>query len=438
LVGRAFLNTESEPQEFAYIPEDLLELLHPIQTNTPTPPGRPATANECFHVIHAADNILDHATTLLAALRAGIPVETITAERWEMLPSVLEALLINAHLVDANHLPVPDAAREFLAYPRAKALLKLVSIWQDSTRFNELRQLPGLHSEGEWTNDPRKARLKILEWVSLLMVNTWWSLPAFIAAIKEKNPDFQRPAGDYDSWFLVENTSGKYLRGFGAWDEVDGALVRYLITGPLHWLGFTDLASPSKDEPVSAFRLTDWAGSLLSSQPPAGFPEETGKIKVFSDARLFVPRLTPRAVRYQVARFCQWGKETSEGYDYQVTPDSLDRAVRQGLKTNQLLGLLAKHTANPIPPALTQAIERWERSGVQVRMENLTVLQITNPEILNSLKGTKAGRFLGEMLGPNAVVIKPGGLEVVRKALAEAGYLSTSIEKGAFNLPSEA
>jgi len=48
------------------------------------------------------------------------------------------------------------------------------------------------------------------------------SLNAFIQAIKQTQPDFQRPAGDYDSWYLYDINAQTYLRGFEYWDQVDG------------------------------------------------------------------------------------------------------------------------------------------------------------------------------------------------------------------------
>ena len=52
----------------------------------------------------------------------------------------------------------------------------------DSPTFNELRLLPGLKFEGEWDNDPLQARQAMLELLSHLPRDQWWSLPAFVAA----------------------------------------------------------------------------------------------------------------------------------------------------------------------------------------------------------------------------------------------------------------
>ncbi len=118
---------------------------------------------------------------------------------------------------------------------------------------------------------------------------------AFVRLIKEKFADFQRPAGDYDSWFIKRASDGVFLRGFTSWDEVDGALVRYLISGPLFWLGMVDLAFPEKGMAPSAFRLSNQEFRISKT--------EAEKLHVTSQGRVDVPRLLPRAARYQIARF---------------------------------------------------------------------------------------------------------------------------------------
>ena len=62
----------------------------------------------------------------------------------------------------------------------------------ESETFNELRLIPGLQAEGNWLNLPRQARQAILGWLSRLPINTWWSLPAFVAEAIQ--------AGSADDW----------------------------------------------------------------------------------------------------------------------------------------------------------------------------------------------------------------------------------------------
>lgn len=77
-----------------------------------------------------------------------------------------------------------------------------------------------------------------------------------------------------------------------------------------------------------------------------------------------------------------------------------------------------------MPPALYEAIRRWESSGSQAKIENLLILRVASPEMLQTLRETAAGRWLGEALGPTTVILKPGGQGPVRQALAYLGYLS--------------
>jgi hypothetical protein len=430
LIGRDFLDLpgESGPQEYAYIPEDLILLLPTLQSAAPPPPGRPATPNECAHPRLSGSSILDDTCTLLAALRLKMPDEEMQSIPLNIPLAALKDLLNAAHLLDYDGLPHPDRTRNFLEAPRGKAMAQLVQAWMQDSLFNELRLLPGLKFEGDWNNDPLKTREVILNFTSQVPENQWWNLASFVSAIHDMNPDFQRPAGDYDTWFIRQESSGQFLRGFGSWDEVDGALVRFLITGPMHWLGLLDLASSEPGGAPTAFRLSKWSAALWHGDTPPGLPNEEALLRLASEGRLRLMTLTPRAVRYQVARFCQWEgvKNTDSGreYLYRITPSALERAKLQGLRPSQMLTLLRRHTDGAVPPSLVQALERWEQSGTQAFVEKVMLLRVTSPEILATLRKGRANRFLGEILNETTVLVRPGMEDQLLAALAEAGYLA--------------
>ncbi|HVP21121.1 MAG TPA: helicase-associated domain-containing protein [Anaerolineaceae bacterium] len=424
LIGRAFLHfPPAEPQEYAYIPDDLLDYLKPLATHMPPLLGRPASPGESGHEILANDRILDHACTLLAALRLGLKTGEVDDSQWNVSAPILASLLQCAGLVDPALQPQPEPVRAFLEGSRGAALALLSQAWMNSLEFNDLRYLGGLKFEGEWENDPLRARRAILDLLSQVTPGQWWSLAAFTAGVKERHADFQRPAGDYDSWFIRRTGDDTYLRGFGCWDEVDGALVRFYITGPLHWLGIFDLAAPSTQSAPAAFRFTAKANDLWQGIAPAGEVEEIEQLKVSSDGRMRVPRLVPRSARYLIARFCLWESEKEGEYLYRLIPSSLERARQQGLRAAHLVALLRKYSSNPVPPILVQALERWDKNGAQANMSRTTVLQVASPEILAALRKTRAGRFMGEQLNPTTITIRPGGEETVQAALAEIGYL---------------
>lgn len=410
-IAKAFLDADGGTKEFAYIPDDLLELAGKQGKGSGEPPlGRPATPVEKACEVPASDRILDDATSLLAALRM---------ERTNLQPDPpLEALLHAAGLLKKN-LPLAEAVKNFLEAPRAKALSLLYEAWKTSTIFNELRLLPAIQCEGEWSNWPLETRQTLFSFIRAIPRDQWWSLPAFLRDLKQKHPDFQRPSGDYDSWFIKRVEDGLYLRGFEHWDAVDGALVRFFIQ-VLHRLGLADLAAPQEGKEATAFRIT------LRVQRAR--TEEDGKISISSDGKIFIARTAPRAVRYQISRFCDWEPEKPDGYPYRVSARSLQHASAQGLKAEQLLALLVKHTRGTVPPVLVRALKRWEIHGSEARVEQLTVLRVSRPEVLTELRASRAARFLGEPLGPTAVVIKTEALPKVTAALAELGLLPDVIE----------
>jgi hypothetical protein len=429
LIGMDFLKGEGEPQQYAYIPDDLIDLLPAVEHSTPPPPGRPATPIESAVTIPATDRILDHACTLLAALRmnreilptqAGLPP---ASPMWGIPANILETLLACAGLL-ANRLPQPEPTRAFLESERSEALAFLVQHWEYSPDFNELWLTPALVCEGEWANDARQTRRIMLDLLCQVPDGAWWNITSFISAVHERQPDFQRPAGDYDSWFIRSARDGSNLLGSDHWEDVDGALIRFIITGPLHWLGIFDLARPEAGSEATAFRFSTWGGDLLHNLLPAGLAKEDAPLTVLPDGRLRLAQLTPRAIRYQIARFSEWEDETAQEYRYRLTPASLDRARQQGLRLSHLLAILRRHAASPPSPTLVAALEHWDTSGTQVFLEDVTILRVTSPEILTALRRSPVARFLGNPLGPTSILVQKAALQKVVAALVEMGYLT--------------
>ena len=88
-----------------------------------------------------------------------------------------------------------------------------------------------------------------------------------------------------------------------------------------------------------------------------------------------------------------------------------------------LITLLRKFAA-PVPPSLIKALERWDEFGVQARLQQVVILRVSSPELLQSLRSSRAARFLGDPLGPTTIIVKPEAVKKVELTLAEMGYLS--------------
>ncbi len=145
---------------------------------------------------------------------------------------------------------------------------------------------------------------------------------------------------------------------------------------------------------------------------------------VASNGKISIPRTFSRAVRYQLARFCEWDEPRGDDYLYRVTAESLKRAAEQGLKAEQLLAMLVKHTNGTVPPALVKGLKRWDARGAEARVESLLLLRVNRPEIMEEIRKSKAGKFLGELISPTAVIVKGGAIQKVLAELAELGVLA--------------
>jgi hypothetical protein len=175
-----------------------------------------------------------------------------------------------------------------------------------------------------------------------------------------------------------------------------------------------DLSMAEGSSVATAFRATE----------NAIHNKEDGKLHIASNGKITVPGFVPRAVRYQLARFCEWDDEKPDEYRYHITPRSLMKAKEGGLKVEHLLPLLAKHSGG-IPPALVKALKRWEVNGTEARAETQVILRVSRPEVLEELRlRSKAARFLGEVLSPTTVIIKSGAIQKVMEAIIELGLLA--------------
>lgn len=311
------------------------------------------------------------------------------------------------------------AAVDWLKQTRDAQLFALADAWSNSD-WNDLCHTPGLQCEGEnWHNDPILARTALLD--ALPRSKDWFRLSDLIDFVKRTNPDFQRPDGNYDTWYIKDAENQGYLVGFDAWDQVEGRLLQYLIERPLYWLGMVDLKAGPRAE-LFAFRLNDRAHRWLAGQAPDD-NEAQVPIVMQPDGYILVPRESNRYMRFQVARISEAQPlKKNQAYQYLLTPEALDKAREQGIGSERVLQFLAKASGKPLPKSIQRAAARWQEHGVEARLEPVIVLRVNDEAILETLRTNPRTRdFLGESLGALAVEIKPGAWEEFYAATTQLG-----------------
>ena len=424
LIGRAFLNLPPEPREFVYIPDELIpdnslteKLLSKFDIQK--------VDARSLKIIAAADGrIIDHVTDWLAAKRMGRNVPDSKTKAWVESEPFIAHMAAFSGLINAKGELEPDALPQFFQRERASILSDWATAWINSSAINDLRSIPGLVFEGDWYNDPLKPRQFIVETLRGLTQGDWFSLTALTGAVKALQPDFQRSSGEYDLWFIRKAESSEFLRGFEHWDDVDGALIRYLVNGPLHWLGMTDLGR-GKEKSETAFKLSPLFFTLFTQEKPVIETTRETPIKVAADLTFSIPVGASRPLRYQIARFCEIHSMTAVETRYEITPASLKLAQQNGLKPGQLVQYLEKNLKSPLPKNLTLLADKWEKNGRAEEITSATLLRTHSADVMQQLTShPQTAKFVVEQLSPITALINPAGIKVIKQALLELGLLT--------------
>ncbi|MCB9007059.1 MAG: helicase-associated domain-containing protein [Ardenticatenaceae bacterium] len=436
-IYRGFDETAEGMIEFYYLPEELLAKLpkpeKPKEVR-PTAVTSLSPVPEPNRYTPASSSAVDDLTTLLALAQR----TALRSEALDLLPQILldadahrRSLLINLarememlREVEGGIRPTRTAV-SWLTKSREAQLRDLMDAWS-SSGWNDLCHTPGLRCEGEqWRNDPILARTALLD--ALPQTPDWYKLADLIGHIKQTDPDFQRPDGNYDTWYVRDVAQDNYLSGIENWELVEGRLLAFLVQGPLFWLGLAETAVQGKHQ---LFRLTDRALEWLASTPPAS-EEVTVPIIVQPDSTILVAHNANRHHRFQVARISEpQPVEPGKPYAYQITPASLQQARAEGIEPDRILTFLQEASERPLPIATKRGIERWRERGVEGRLETAVILRVREAGILETLRtNAKTREYIAESLGELAATVRLENWQKLREAAAQLGLLLDSTVK---------
>ncbi len=393
LLYPAMVETPDGLVEFLHVPAELAERLPappPAATSFPPPAfAAPPVASP------VADLLLHDACSLLCLVQAGLGALSDPADLLSWQSKALyeysqlslqppadsvfiagdgpgsPAALALALAVDRGWLRargrrlalVPGAVRAWLETTRADQRRRLLDAWAGSALWNDLCRTPALSCEqtGSWANDPVGTRQRLLPLLASLQPGAWYDLEDLAAAIKARAPDFQRPDGNYDTWYIRQRNAPAFMRGFEYWEQVEGALLHFMLTGPLAWMGATALALNEAGRPVSVSLIAAGHAWLHGEPPPA--EEEPAVPVVQPDFTVLVSDSVALMDRFRVARFTTWLETTWEAgrptFVYRISQTGLHRAAQQGIDAGRVLDFLRARAVSPLPANVVNALERW-------------------------------------------------------------------------------
>lgn len=319
-----------------------------------------------------------------------------------------------------------QSVRVWLQKTATEQIAQIQNAWRNDPTWNDLWHIPGLYPrQTGWENSPMLGRSKILFYLSQLPPDEWVSFNAFVQAVKRAEPDFQRPSGNYQSWYIYD-AAGEPLMGFEHWDAVEGGLIKHLIGTVLFSMGVVDLGAVAAGISPVTFKITQ-AGRAFFRPAEADAPQPDSKPAMLridpADFSVRVPAAAGLYDRFQLARLAHLVKREKNRVVYQISRRSYKQALEQSITLEQVLAFLNRATQSQTPLALVESLRNWDRQTGAVKLEQLTVLRVNHESTLAELRNhPQIGPMLGQSIGPKAVVIPEKHLAAAKKYLQETGY----------------
>lgn len=421
-------------RSWGYIPEEVRELLAQDalqdrggQASLTVPPPNRALNDET--VAQAAplvggEDRLDMLYALLynaRVLHGGSPVlvwEEVQGEYFARDAQGQRAILARS-LFSVRHW---DVLWEMLRRHRGMRLVRKMNTWGQAytaPQFEE--QLAGVRHivlriiasapEGLW--------VELEDLASLLRV----VLPAFDPSLVISETLYYGPPWEVQ---VVERGSA-----IGGRQDVQGAYIETLLTGPLHWLGFADLCL--RRGRLVAVRLHGFGDLYWDRYEASAFPPHVGpaerpaprKALAISGRALSAPpqALSP-AAHQLLGRIARLEEASPKRFRYLLNAERTHVTFERGALLEELVAAWERHLGFPMPPDVREPLEAWWAAYGQVRIyQHATVIEMADDHALTEMRAvTSLDRVIIAELSPRLVVVPQNAVGTLIEELERAGY----------------
>lgn len=353
-------------------------------------------------------------------------------------------------------------AAQFLLGPtRQDALYDLFTRWLNQPSYSELYELsekglrvrcratplnqPDLR-RGELEQENNEARQDLLALLAQVPVGEWINLSAFARFVYRLRPTFlqrrQRLFPTPHWWIEQEEGRPLHPTHLADWLRAEGRYLAYLLQGPLHWWGLSDLALAPGGQ-LLAFRLTPVANFLFrghalsaSEEQPTTSAPAAQALTVSSEGELLIPCQPANwPLIASVERFAENRGVCEEQLAYGLTPRTLSEAIGQGRDPGELLAVLASASASEAEDGLRQLLASLKRRIAnygRVRLyTDVSLLQTADISVMQQLTAiTSLDEQTIRSVQPTLLLLKKPGVERLLEELKRRGQVPLLHEEG--------
>ena len=351
-------------------------------------------------------------------------------------------LLMKLGLLYERHGVVHAApADTFFALPLLERARRCYRLWLETAFWNELAYLPDVvlrptpaplepaHEEAV------RARQMVIQRVLRAKPEVWHQQATFIARTKLYVPYllFPRQYGSrVDRYSIGSNPYGwdfRLRRGWlthrEGWHLVEGAFIRSVISGSLHWLGLTEL---NDEEHPDAFRLSSDI-ALVSSDLPIQVEEPAwGRLIVQPTFELVALAPVSEALLVSLDRFAERVR-LEHIAQYRLTRAAVTRAIQVGLHADAIQEVLERAAGGEIPQNVRYSLMEWERQARRIELwSGVTLLEVDDPALLDALfAGEQTRSMMSRRLTPLLAEVASDQLASIQDFLWRRNYLPALI-----------
>lgn len=228
-----------------------------------------------------------------------------------------------------------------------------------------------------------------------------------------------------------ENYAGDEEEG---WHGVERVFIEAVLSEGLHWLGLADLgyAAPVAPEGgkapsgLLAVRLTDMGRWLLLGEDEPQIPEETGRVVLQPNFRIFAFDPISDNVLARLDSFAD-RLNAERAIEYELSRESVYRAQLAGQSVPTITAWLEQVTGASLPQNVARSLAEWEAAFKRIVVRTrVGWIEAATPELVDALLADpQMQAAIVKRATPTGLIVHSSRMDTVEQALLAAGELPT-------------
>lgn len=218
------------------------------------------------------------------------------------------------------------------------------------------------------------------------------------------------------------------------WNGVERVFIEAVLTEGLFWLGLADLgyATPVTLEGGTAppgplaVRLTDMGRWLLLDADQPAIPEESGRVVLQPNFRIFAFDPISDSVLARLDSFAN-RLNAERAIEYELSRESVYRAQLAGQSAPEIAAWLEQVTGAPLPQNVARTLAEWQAAFERIVIYTRAGwLEAATPELVDALLADpQAQAAIIKRATPTGLIVRAGMVETVEQALLAVHELPT-------------